>query len=233
MAINLRMTDSYDKFCIYMRSHIRRCGKVKGADGLLAKIKAVYDKFRGKKTQVEAVEEEVEDAFDNADFQTEELDNALRDLAGRAKEFDRKNPGAGLNSKFFPDGLNDVIRANREKEPDMVDQIAIIIESLGSGHELFPFAAQLREETQKTRDTNKAYNESVKKLNNIKTEFDIIKSECITQYGHNILEAKGEFGNDFAERLFLKPRSSDPGKDNPPNNNKSEEKKAEPELIAK
>jgi hypothetical protein len=220
MAVSLRMADSYEKCCSSIRRHIRRCGKKKGAEFLAVNIKDPFEKYKAKKILVDAVVVEVEDAYDNADYQNGELDNAIRDSAGRTKEIDRKTPGSNLFSRLFPEGVNEIIRLNRENKPDAVDQIAILIENLGSEHELFPFAAVLRGEAKKQRDTNNAYIESIKKLNNIKTEFDIVKSEVITQYTNNILDAKKSFGNEYTDRLFAKNRASDSGKTDPSNNGK-------------
>jgi hypothetical protein len=214
MSVSLRMSDSPDKCSNLTRRHIRRCGKAKGAETLATNIKGKHENLKSKKAEVAIAIEEVEDAYDNADFQAEELDNTVRDSAGRAKEIDRKTPGSSLFARLFPDGINEVIRTNREKEPDVVDQIAILIENLGSEHELFPFAAKLREEAQKSRDANNAYLESLKKLNTLKTELDIAKSELITQYQNNILDAQKLFGKEYADRLFSKSNSAGPEKDN-------------------
>lgn len=218
MPANLRMADSFEKCCSSIRSHIRRCGHKKGAEFLVTNIKDPFEKFKTKKVQVDALEEELENAYDNADYQDGEIDNTVRDCSGRAKEIDRKIPGSNLFSKLFPYGIKEVISLNREKKPDAVDQIAILIENLGSGHELFPFASLLRTEAQKSRDTNNAYNESVKKLNSIKTEFDIVKSDLLTQYTNNILDSKKNFGNEYTDRLFPKNRAPGSGKNDPQNN---------------
>lgn len=225
MSISLRSTDSPDKCISLTRRHIRMCGKVKGAEVLISNIKGKHENLKSKKSDVKTVEEEVEDAYDNAEFQDAELDNAVRDFAGRTKELDRKTLGSNLFARFFPDGVNEVIYINRAKEPDEVDKIVTLIEALGSDHELFPFAAKLREEAQKSRDANNAYLESLKKLNTIKTMQDIAKSELITQYTNNILDAQKQYGKDNANRLFAKSRASDSGKDNPSDNNNGDENK--------
>ncbi len=208
MAQRLQSTDSAEKCINSGNRHTRLCSQAKGTDSLVASIKPIIATCTVKQEALKAATKEFDEAYDIWVFMDGILDTTVKNAASRCKEFDRDNPGPGIYSSIFPEGTEIITKEKRENEPDIVDNLAVRFENLGSEHELFPCAAKLREAAQKSREASNSHRQAAKKVDVVKTELDIAKSDLISQYISNMLDAEKSFGRDFANRLFPILRSS-------------------------
>jgi hypothetical protein len=213
MAQRLQSTDSAERCINSGNRHTRLCSQAKGTESLIASIKPVIATCTVKQEALKAATKELDESYDLWIFMDGLLDKAVKNTASRCKEFDRDNPGPGICLSIFPEGTEVITKENRENEPDIVDNLAVRFENLGSEHELFSCAAKLREAAQKSRDACNSHKQIAKKVDIAKTELDIAKSELINQYISNMLDAEKSFGRDFANRLFPILRSSGSSED--------------------
>jgi hypothetical protein len=193
------------------RRHIRLCKQVKGAEQLAANIEPAYRDLLQKQAATRAKLEAREDAHDDAVLRDGELDDAVRTAFERTKQFDRENPGAQLLLKIFPQGrFSDITRTERAKEPDVVEEVAMRIASLGENHPLNPIAADLRAKIEAARASNAAFLEAIRNQKLAEAEEEIAQANLRRQYEFNYLDARKTLGRAVAERLFPQISVSEP-----------------------
>jgi hypothetical protein len=137
------------------------------------------------------------------------LDDIMRKLHGRAKEYDRVMPGKNARMLLFPKGrLTPVVSMPLNDEPDEAEQIASKIESMGEENSLYPLAAEIREAVEKCRQAAKDYASILDTISGIRTAVDLVKVNLSRQYASNYFQAAAEFGKNYAEQLFPEIHSS-------------------------
>ncbi len=132
-----------------------------------------------------------------------DLDDAVRNLFDSARQHDRSNPTAPALPDLFPSGgFSSVIDLPRTDEPDAVDALAKKLDLLGSGHDLAPHAAKLREAAQAVREALTMHREAIRAQKAAEAEEDIAKSALRRKYEANYLDARKQWGRLVADRLF-------------------------------
>jgi hypothetical protein len=97
---------------------------VKGAEQLAAAIEPAYQELLQKQAATRAKFEAKQYALDDLIFRDADLDDGVRTAFEKATQFDRENPGAKVLLKVFPGGtFSEITRAERAKEPDVVDPV--------------------------------------------------------------------------------------------------------------
>ena len=118
--------------------------QVPGADKYRAIILPLFNDFKSKKTALDDASKEVNAAQDMVWLNDSMLDDCLRDVQGRAKEYDRNHAGSNTQTLLFPDGnISAIITLPDKQEPDAAHGVALKITSLGESHELYPLAARI------------------------------------------------------------------------------------------
>ncbi len=132
-----------------------------------------------------------------------DLDDAVRNLFDSAKQHDRSAPTAPVLPDLFPSGgFSSVIDLPRADEPDAVDALAKKLELLGTGHDLAPHSAKLREAAQTVREALNAHRDAIRTQKGAEAEEDIAKSALRRKYEANYLDARKQWGRVLADRLF-------------------------------
>ncbi|MBU1536742.1 hypothetical protein KKF84_15565 [Myxococcota bacterium] len=152
MATMLRNEQSSETHLNVVRRHIRLCGLQKGHDSLVAAIQPAYDDLieRHKSTTLKA--QQREDALDSIILLDSDLDNAVRTAFEKCKQYDRENQGQPVINNIFPEGkFSAITSVSRNKEPDVVEKLALRIESLGNEHPLYGLAAELKQKVEASR----------------------------------------------------------------------------------
>jgi hypothetical protein len=145
------------------------------------------------------------------------LDDELRKVQGRSKEYDKAQPGSNTEKLLFPDGITPVVNMPIEKEPDAAHEIALKIISLGSGHELYPLAAEIEAAIENCRKISDQRISALKTLGDAQTAVEIAKIAIVRQYNSNYYVAASDMDKNYAERLFpvlRSPKKKDDGEEN-------------------
>lgn len=202
--IRLTEKDSAQKVNDATEKHIHSCNQ-SSVDATKYKnlIQPLYDDFVGKKAKLEEVQKTVKFAKDAIKLSDKKLDNILRDLSGRAKEYDRNNSGTNVALLLFPNGnVTDVIYTSDEKEIEIAHSIAQKIVSLGPDHELFTFAAKIDQAVTNSRTAFDEYKTAQQNEADAKTALTISKVGVVKQYNANYFIAATDVDKTFAESLF-------------------------------
>ena len=183
--------------------HMRLCTQNQNADKHRNAILPRFEDFKLKKTKVEEAQKEVNSAQDSVWLFDLGLDNVLRDVNGRAKEYDRNHVGNNTSTLLFPGGnITEIINLPDKEEPSVAHGIAQKVLSLGSAHELFPYSDKIEIAV---TDCRKALAQQVIALQNLgdaKTALSISKIAMVRQYNANYFVAASDVDKAFAERLF-------------------------------
>jgi hypothetical protein len=182
---------------------MRLCKQVKGAEQLAAAIEPAYRELLQRQAAARVKLEARQETLDLAILRDAELDDSVRTAFERTVQFDRDNPGAQVLLKIFPDGgFSEITRTERAKAPDVVEQLALRLESLGEQHPLRSLAADLRAKTMVAREMQAAYLEGIRSQKAAEAEEEIAQANLRRQYEVNYLEARKALGRTVAERLF-------------------------------
>lgn len=88
------------------------------------------------------------------------------------------------------------------RDADLVEQLAVRIESLGEEHALNTVAADLRDKAEVSRAANTTYLEAIRSQKVAEADEEIAQANLRRQYELNYLEARKTLGRAIAERLF-------------------------------
>ncbi len=160
--------------------------------------------------------EQREDAYDDIQYADHDLDDTIRTLFENCEQHDRNYANNPVLKKLFPKGtFSDIIRMPYAKEPAEAERIAATIDTLGNTHPLYPMAAALRTNIAGVNTAIDAYKKAITDLTRAEVNEEIAKAELRQQYEFNYLDARKEFGIEFAERIFpvLASRAKDTGSD--------------------
>ena len=208
MAQMLRDEDSTDRHLSVTRRHLRRCRKMRGAEGLVEHLTPFRNGLQEHQTQTEARADALEDAQDDLELAGLESADLVRTVAGRAEEYDRQNPGDLALIRVIPSGrFGDLIRSDGSVDPTDLDTMATAITKFPPEHPLLPFGAQLTDQATTYRASDQAAKEARRQLRLAQTEEELAQADLRREYETNYLEARKLFRG-FVERLFPKFRSS-------------------------
>jgi hypothetical protein len=181
-------------------------------------LKLFYDDFEDKSSAYKKAAKESTFAFDTGKLRDAELDGVLRDVNGRAKEYDRNHPGSSMEEMLFPEGLTEVVDMSDNAEPEEARSISQKIKSLGAEHVLFPFAASIDAAITACETAFAGIVTANKAEGNAKTDFEIAKLKLVKQYNDNFFIAAHDVGKAYAEKLFpklRKPKKEEPEETKP------------------
>lgn len=203
MATMLRGDMSSEAHLNAVRRHMRLCGVGKGADVYAAAIKPAFDELVAKSRAATLKREDRQNALDVVILLDGDLDDCVRTAFEKFNQLDRASKKKPILKTIFPDGkFSSITSVNRLKEPDVVEQLAMRIESLGSQHPLFSIAAELREKVEASRKAIAELFAAITRQKKAEAEEEIAQIALRRRYEINYLEARRELGRYAAERLF-------------------------------
>ncbi|SRR6266542_6159053 len=201
--INLTEDDSVKRVEDATERHVRLCRQNPNADKHVIVIQPLYLDMEAKKTQHEQTEKDVNAAQDTVWLWNNILNDALRDLHGRAKEYDRNHPGSKTCTLIFPGGnITPIIALPDPDRPDAAQAIVQKTTSLGTTHELFPLAEKIDKAITSCNDAAKQLKTAIQSEGNANTVLTISKIALVRKYNANYFVAASDVDKAFAERLF-------------------------------
>jgi hypothetical protein len=227
MAQLLYERQSTDAHLNAVRRHMRLCRQVKGGEQYAARIEAYQkDLEERQKITIKAIQDK-ESASDDVTLYDTDLDNSIRTLHEKCKQFDRDNTGRPVLNQLFTDGkLSTIIYAHVENEPDMADQLLTRLAALGASHPLNEQSPAIKTNIEKCRAALSIYHDAIKLQKAAEAVEEISKSNLRRQYEFNFLDLSKELGKNAANRLFpVISSSSRTSPDEGDNGNSNEAKK--------
>jgi len=179
------------------------CRQNKGGEKYLNAIEPHYNDLNAKAEALKTSARNRVIAKDTIRLKDLMLDDELRKLHNRAKEYDKDFPGSKLTALLFPKGnITSTLIKSYEKEPDVADQIALKVESLGESHPLYPMAAAIRTAIGECKDALEAHKEAADVEATAKTHVDLAKANFRKAYSDNYHQAAKDTDKRYAEKLF-------------------------------
>jgi hypothetical protein len=221
--VRLSENDSNPRVKDATERHMRLCNQNPKAEKYKQLIQSCYNDFEVKRIKLEEAQKDVNSAQDIVWLFDGVLDNLLRNLNGRAKEYDRNNLGSSTVVMLFPGGnITSVTTLPDKEEPDAAHAIAQKVIALGDTHELYPFAAKIEEAVTNCRSALAQQVKAIQNMGDAKTALNISKIALVRQYNANYFVAAGDINKEFAEKLFPQLRPAQK-KNNGNGNNGGEE----------
>jgi hypothetical protein len=183
--------------------HMQLCRQNKKGEMFIARIEPSYNDLDEKGSILKQANKNRVAANDTVRLKDLFLDDELRKLHNRAKEYDREHPGQHVATMLFPKGkITPIVSMSNNAQPEKVSQIIKKLKSLGSDHELYSFVKTISNGVSDCNNALKAYGESIEIANSAKTDVELSKANLRRQYTASYFEAAGLYGKNYAERLF-------------------------------
>jgi hypothetical protein len=183
--------------------HIRLCHQNIGGDSYTAAVEAPLTDLSTKLNTRELARKAVSNAGDTAWLADRMLDDILRKLQGRAKEYDLANPGSHTLELLLPKGnISDLINETLEEEPGKAHQVALKIKTLGSTHPLYTIAAEIDAAVDNCNAKIKLRDDAQKVYDEANASAEVAKVALIKEYNNNYHKAASDVDRYFAEKLF-------------------------------
>ncbi len=202
-----RMIGPYDSTAQHIRMarrHIRLSERVQGTKKYATGMSLALDKLKEQKKAREAAVEAKEDAHDDLILCDTNLDNGIRTVFERTRQWDRDNMGRVLDMLFPNHTYSDLVRMPMSKEPEEANKLLIKLESLDDGHELRQLIEPLRQRIEASKAAWKALQGVTEQLKKLQATEELAKMAARQQYEHNYLDARKEFGAMIADSIFPK-----------------------------
>ncbi|NJM14413.1 MAG: hypothetical protein HC896_02675 [Bacteroidales bacterium] len=166
-------------------------------------VKPSFDQVRACLTELDNIEEERIEATDELDYLDTLLDNTIKVCSMNTQTFDARSNAAPVFKILFPDGgYSAITHAKPADELVEAEALALRIENLGPGHQLFPEAGSIRAQVEESKKAIRKINDVATKNQNALNNLEIAKSNFREAYNKNFLHASMLLGNDKAETLF-------------------------------
>jgi hypothetical protein len=186
------------------RRHIRLCGQVKGGAPFAQAIQPKLNNLLQTEQALSVVSEVYENTYDDLILKDEDLDNSVRTLFERSKQYDREN-GSNVSVLLFPDlTFSDIINLPYSEEPKKVSSLIQKLETLEQGHELRPLIDVIKQKVNAVNAALDARQQAADAIRSCQVNEELSKNEVRTQYETNYLDARKALGKQIAESLFPK-----------------------------
>lgn len=202
MIAESRSSETHESIC---NRHVRLCQRTKGTDPLIQNISPLIVNLTNKRLETQKCKQRKEEMNDGVILANSMMDDEVRTLHEKCKQYDREHPGSQLVKRIFPDGkLSEIIRASLKSQAMEMGQLIVRLNTLEQEHPLRTAIAPLAESISKEQEAQQLYREAIGQWKAAIAEEDIAKAELRKQYEHNYLDAVKLFGKRFAQRLFPK-----------------------------
>jgi hypothetical protein len=209
----LQERDSAEKHQEVSWRFIRQCNRLAGGAELTGPVSSCTEDLRRKTDVLARAVMERQGSLDDIIFADRILDRKVKTLFASASQYDCEHPGAQVLNLLFPSGkFTDITEENRNTEPETVDKVAHLLESLGADHPLASHAKALREQAQQVRDFISSFNDRIRAQKSAEADVEISAAQLRRTYETSYLDARKLFGRDLAEALFPHTSGSSPEK---------------------
>jgi hypothetical protein len=204
MARMLYRTDSTAVYIRLIRRHIRLCGQVKGGAAFAPVMQQILDNLIQKSQALAAADDVVENTYDDLLLKDSYLDDAVRTLFERSRQYDREN-GTSISVLLFPDlTFSDIINLPYSEEPKKVSALIQKLETLDPTHELRTLSKMLQEKVDAVNAALEARKQAADAVRRCQVDVELAKNNASSKYEANYLEARKTLGKQVAESLFPK-----------------------------
>jgi len=211
MITEARSSEMHESIC---NRHQRLCQRTKGAEVLVQKIAPCIVNLSNKRIETQRCKQNKEEMNDGVILANSEMDDEVRTLHEKCKQYDREHPGSQLVKRIFPGGrIGTITRASLKSQSTEMGQLVVRLNSLEEEHPLRSAIAPMQESMTKEQEAQRLYREAFSQWKAAIAEENIAKAELRQQYEHNYLDAVKLFGKRFAQRLFPKLTKSKPAVD--------------------
>jgi hypothetical protein len=178
--------------------------QVKGGAPFALAIQPKLDKFV-QKIQARSVAENVaENVYDDLVLKDSYLDDGVRTLFERSRQYDREN-GDNITELLFPDlTFSNIIKLSYAEQAKKVRDLIQKLETLDQTHELRTLAETLQQKVNAVNEALEARNKAADTIRRCQVEEELAKNEVRLQYEANYFEARKLLGKRIAESLFSK-----------------------------
>ncbi|MBN1182044.1 MAG: hypothetical protein JXB49_07135 [Bacteroidales bacterium] len=203
MARLLNSNDSPGRCLNNVRRHQRLIKRVVNDEELIKNIQTEYNTLEQKMNVAEEKEMLRENADDDLLLADRNLDDTLRTVFEKCKQYDRDHIGERVLISVFPDEtFGDIVRLPFVKEVLEVESIITRIEGLGTGHALVSLGQDIRTKANACNEAIKAVDSAIRDTKMAEAEVDIAKEALIRKYESNYLDARKKYGRITADKLF-------------------------------
>lgn len=216
MAQMLSKIDSATRATRAVRRHLRLSRRQPDAEA-----KRIAERIIGPLTALEraldkasSAADAAQDAFDDWYQEDQLLDQYVRKLGFRCREWDASRPADQTSARVFG-GMtpSEVTRAPRHKQPDLVAQIVVRGRELPEGHSGRELLGDLERLAASSRSAHRAYLDAEQRAGAARAEVDIARLTVIRAYRDNYIDIERACGRDVAEACFPLLRKSRSGID--------------------
>lgn len=185
--------------------HMRLCTQVPNADKYGKNLLPTYNDLMAKKAALKTAQRNWNSALDTVKLFDTGLDDLLRDVQGKAQEYDRNHPGSNTAKLIFPGGnITPIVTMPDAEEPEAAHGLALKIKSLGAEHVLYPLAALIEAAVDKCKTALLQQTAATTALGEASTALAISKLTLVRKYNANYFVAANDVDKNFAEKLFPK-----------------------------
>lgn len=190
--------------------HVRLCFQNIGGEKYATAMEAPLAALVAKIDTRELARQAFSRTGDTAWLADRMLDDLIRKLLGRAKEYDTAHPGSHTQQLLFPGGnITELINEPLEVEPGKANQVSLKIKTLGSTHPLYPIAAEMDAAVDNVNAKLKLRDDAQKVYDEADAAAEVAKVAVAKQYNNNYHTAASDVDKYYAEKLFprLRPKS--------------------------
>jgi len=205
MAQMLSHKDSAAKVKRAVRRHLRlarRSGDEK-AIAVAERITKPLVVLEEATTAAAKAVEAAEDAFDDWNQDDARLDQLVRRLNLRCRDWDLTHSGARTVELVFGDMTpSEITYAPRHKEPELVAKLLVRARQLPEDHPAVPLLGDLERATQASRRAQQAYVDAQQRVAAASAEVQMAKAVLIRAYRDNFIDIERACGVEVAEEAF-------------------------------
>jgi len=205
MAQMILQRDSAAKVKRAVRRHLRLVRR-SGDDNALAVAERIAKPLAGLEEAMTAAAKAVEaaeDAFDDWNQDDARLDQLVRRLHLRCREWDASHSGARTADIVFGgQAPSEIIYAPRHKEPELVAQMLVRARELPDAHPAVAILESLGRAAAAARDSQRAYVDAQQRVAEANAAVEIAKASVIRAYRDNFIDIERACGVELAEATF-------------------------------
>jgi exonuclease VII small subunit len=186
------------------RRHIRLCGQVKGGASYSQVMQVKLDNIIQKEQALYAAEELRENTYDDLVLKDSSLDDTVRTVFERTRQYDRENR-EGVSVLLFPDlTFSNIVNISFSEESKKINSLIQKLETLDATHELRPLADLLQQKVDEVNTAIAARQQAADTVRKCQVDLELARNEVRVQYEMNYLDVRKSYGKQIAESLFPK-----------------------------
>lgn len=205
MAQMLSKNDSAIRVRRAVRRHLRLSRRHPDAEAktIAQRIVAPMSGLEEALAKAVSAADAAEDAFDDWNQEDHLLDQQVRKLSFRCREWDASRPGDQTLARVFG-GMTatEVIRAPRHKQPDIVAKIVVRGRELPVGHSGLELLEGLERRAHGSRKAHREYLDAEQCVGAANAAVDMARLVVVRAYRDNYIDIERASGAEVAEACF-------------------------------